>query len=239
MRSFIALLLPLLLASPASGLILANHAGATDPTTEGWTKANGGLGLGTTGSVFNDGASMLDAWSTDDDGSDSNLGFNQDLTPVLSTLASGWTYQVQLRVVDVPDPLDFGVSAQVETGGRAYLMTFGTNASGDVLVNLQGVGQVATITGGSNDYHLFEFIETDTSMIDLEFRIDGSFVTNYVGVASSRALAAWGDTSFSPGSGGQGNYARVTLTAVPEPGTALLLLGGLAICVSRRRLSLR
>jgi hypothetical protein len=66
MRTFIALLLPLLLANPASALILANHVGATDPTTEGWTKANGGQGLGTTGPVFNDGASLLDAWFTDD-----------------------------------------------------------------------------------------------------------------------------------------------------------------------------
>ncbi len=229
-----ALSLCVLLPGAADAITIASHTGSTDPTTEGWTFNNGGDAMGTVGPVSNDGASMLDAWSTDDDGTDSNVSYAQDISASLGTLASGWTYQVSLRLADVPDPVDFGVSAQVETGSRAYAMIFGTNASGDVVVHLSSVGQVAVIAGGSSDYHLFEFVETDTSTSEVDFRIDGVKVTDYLGLSSSRTLVAFGDTSVTPGSGGQGNYASAILTAVPEPGVTMLLAGSLAGLVAWR-----
>jgi hypothetical protein len=216
----------LLLAPPAGAVVLGSHVGANDPLSEGWTFSNNGEMLGTVGPVFGDGNSMLDAWSTNDDGSASNLSYGLDL-PYLAT-ATSWSYRVLLRVVDANDPVDFGVSAQVENGSQAYVMIFGTDAGGNVTVETRGTGAVTTsVVDGMADYHLFEFVEDDASDPEIEFWIDGSLIApSYFGDVTNRTLAAFGDTSITPGSGGQGNYAEVTLEAVPEPAALPLLLTG-------------
>jgi hypothetical protein len=242
MRALLPLLLSILLAGPAFAMTIASHVGPNDPVSEGWTFNNGGDSLGTAAPVLGDGLSNLGAWTLDDDGTNSNLSYSQDLSPVATMLVNGgWRYAVRLRVADLSDPIDFGVSAQVELNGRAYVMNFGSDAAGTVTVRLVGTGinggggDVATLTNGVDDYHLFEFLESDSSSTTVDFLIDGNLVyTSYFGQNTSRNLVAFGDTSTSPGSGGQGNYAEVTLTSLPEPSTLVLILSGLAIVVSRR-----
>ena len=164
--------------------------------------------------------------------------YEQDLTSVAAFFADEWTYSVRLRLADLDDPLDFGVSAQFEANGRAYAMIFGSDAVGNVTVRLplgggSGVGNFI-VPGGVDDYHLYEFIETDTSDVDLDFAIDGVVIdSTYFGLPSTLNRALFGDASTTAGSGGRGHYAEVTLTAIPEPSTGLLLLAGLGALASR------
>ena len=223
-----------LLAGPALGATIASHVGATDPTTEGWTQS----ATGNFGPVFNDGTSMLDAWFTDQGGGDVVAIYEQDLTSAAAGLAGGWTYSIRLRLADLSDPVDFGVSAQFEANGRAYAMIFGSDAVGNVTVRLplgggSSVGDFI-VPGGVDDYHLYEFIENDTSDLDIDFAIDGVVVdSSYFGVPSFLNRVFFGDASTTAGSGGRGHFAEVTLSTVPEPAMGLLLLTGLGALMSR------
>ena len=115
-------------------------------------------------------------------------------------------------------------------------MIFGSDAIGNVTVRLplgggSGVGNFL-VSGGVDDYHLYEFIETDISDNEVDFAIDGVVIDDtYFGLPSALNRALFGDVSTTAGSGGRGHYAEVTLTAIPEPSTALGAIAGIAALV--------
>jgi hypothetical protein len=236
-----ALAVCLCLASPTvlEAANLISHAGSTDPVIEGWNINAVLPGDVSTGPVTGDGASALDAWFTDDNGSASNVSYAYSLTGQdLADMTMGWRYSVLLRVVDVPDPIDFGVSLQIEDGSSVWGLIFGSDANANTLWTTFDGSPIQQITAGTTDYHLFELVEEDRQTNGIDVYVDGQLIfSDYVGSASNRALVAFGDTSSTAGSGGLAHFAEVRLTAVPIPAAAWLFSSGLLglIGIARKR----
>lgn len=227
--AFISSAFVLFFSAASQAVTVVEHSGATNPLIEGWNFSSTGEGLGSVGIVAGDGLSSLDAWFTDDEGSNSSVSYNYSLSPAdIAAMSSGWRLATRLRVADIPDPVDFGVSFQIENGERAWGITFGSNVNGDLLSQtFQGLA-LPTIVGGTNDYHLFEFVDDNPVDPIVDIYIDGLLaLSDYGGSASSRTLIAFGDTSTSSGSGGRAHFANVELTAVPLPATVWLLLSAI------------
>lgn len=202
----------------ASGGALALHVGNADPAAEGFTLSNNGDMLGSVGPLTGDGAQMLDAWFTDDEGSSSNLSYGIELSEEQTALmaSKGFRLSVRMRSPSVPDDTDFGMAAQVENGERQFLLRFGNTVNGLPLVVANGVETFLLVPGAPDDYHLYELVDDDADG-DADLYIDGELrLADYAGVPTTRRLVAFGDTSTTAGSGGRAHWNLVSLDAI-EP----------------------
>lgn len=244
-----------LCAGAASAATVFVHAGAADPTTEGWTAY---VGTSTTaGPVFNDLLSGYDAWSVDDNstavGSPGTLRYyTQTLSAAEVTAggSAGWRLSLRLRVVDVPDEFvtvsGFGLASTIgatyRDATRDWYIAFGSEADGDPIVRLPG-GGTFTLQGGGAGYHLYELVY-DPVAGSADLFIDGTEqVSNVVGAVTSFAhnRVQWGAMT-SPDDG-HGNFNLVRFANFPEAVVplppAVLLLGSalFALRTLKRRLS--
>ena len=91
----VAALLPIVCfcwTQATSGATVYLHQGANDPLSEGFTIFQSGGPTTTIGPVFDDGVSMLDAWTIDDGGTLSGVRYDGLLTPhqLNSLNTKGW-----------------------------------------------------------------------------------------------------------------------------------------------------
>jgi hypothetical protein len=229
------------LAAPLglTGTTLCEHNGAADPATECWVPLEGpGVDAFP---VVND--MGHDAWATDDNVPafnppiDNHLHYRFFLTPadISAALTSGWTLSVLLRVVDVPDDVDFAVYSGVTFGNLAFTLKFGAQADGDPIVSLHDLPPIA-LEGAGGGYHLYQ-MRYDPASASADLLVDGvERLSDYTGWTDDVLTpnVGWG-AGGGPGTG-QGNFAHVKFEIVPEPATGVItcLLLAIGAVVGRR-----
>lgn len=237
----------LLLRSAHAATLLFSHAGAVNPTTEGWTFSGGVQ----TGAIINDQQTGVDAWKVYEQGGTNAGTYNKTFTTtqLADALVTGWTLDATIRYVP-PDPLvatilnnnawctvlmDEGV-----TGKRdLYGLYFGNDAQGNTLVRLYAGATTYTVGPGYHDYR----ISWDPGTQLASLFIDGELkLTDYAGgtidnTGTSRVY--WGDnttTAATPGRGAHYSYVGLTVgtAAVPEPNRVLFMALAAGVMLMRR-----
>src|SRR5262245_25732055 len=243
-------------ATVGNAQIIAQHSGASDPTTEGWRYLSQNSPI--VGPVTNDQNSGADAWSLS---FPSNI-FNttqgvyvvENIPLANAALANGWELTANLRFAVLPHNSQFFINVSFpdfRLGG-----TYGPSGYGLLfLPNLSRGGVdlflTSSLTGGAplfyaglpvqlpnpTAYHLFQ-IQYDPIAKSADLFVDGSLkFSNFVGEAGNFNHTEWvlgsrpADTSAIVG---QVNVSDFQLVVVPEPSTlTLLALGAAALAASR------
>lgn len=257
-QMFLVMMSVAVLASTAGAAVIANHTGNTNPTSEGFA-LNAGSGSPTSGPLTGDGpGTPTDAWYVEDPTGSSWRSYQQNLTGAeCDDLAdNGLSLLVKLRVPDTYAyvvPGKYGVTAAIRidpvttAADRQVWLQFGADSSKNPIVELRddngNVVYTQTLSDPTGDYHTYEFIggkynvgtgsyETDS------LKIDGSTVWTGNLAFSHPLTQNWiqfGDLWNGGGEESRGNWAEVTLTALPEPATMALLVVGALPLLRRRR----
>ena len=140
---------------------------------------------------------------------------------------------MNLRLVDIPDPADFGVYADFASFAGVFQMGFGVQPDGDPVLQLitDATPLVYSLETGGSGYHAYE-IRYNPLTDSADVHIDGvPRVTGWQGrsVDVPNAQANFG--SFSDPR--HANWNEFTFAIVPEPGSGLLVILGL-VGVARR-----
>ena len=231
--------------SDALPVVLYQHAGATDPTTEGWTLGSQ-IGATTLGPV-NDSGTF--AWSIMNSVAGDTGFYRANPTPSEVLAASlGWSLKATLRVTALDDAPGGSMLCLYRDGTSSYQMHFGSSASGDAVVVLADnsssdstAGPRFTVPGGSV-YNTFELIYSPTDGSADLFVNGVEQLSNYTGFPLSQTLLAWGDGStrdqplVPPRNYADANYSEVVFSIVPEPSTAVFgVVGVLGLFLRRIR----
>lgn len=242
-RSILGIWVLAMLCHPSnlSADIIFQHEGNANPTTEGWTHIDSGIGA-TAGSVTNDQGSGIDAWFTDDDGLTGQSFEFYNQTPTSSQIVAagslGWTLRARVRVVDIPDAVDFSVFAGYRDGSTEWEMIFGSKSNGDPVVRLStgpNIGPEYILEGSQGGYHSYDLVyDPITSSADLF--VDGiERISNYFGRTDGLGAtvhfgAGQSDTT------GRGNWNQVQweVKSIPEPCVATLILVCSLVTMVRR-----
>lgn len=231
------------------GTIIVSHAGAIDPTTEGWTlqqRANGAAGP-LASDPYGGGVA---AWYTYDADSfaDSAQAFYHGesalTSPALADIATGgWAMRANLRVLDMKtegnEQPDQAPGLQVALAGSQQwaILKLGQDSSGNTTAQLSAGfnpstgsfndSSIITISGGG--YHNYELRGRPTgSLVDLYVdgtkRVDGLSDANldadFAGALGNRIYWGCADTA---GVGiGYYNSVQFETAPVPEPSTLVL-----------------
>jgi len=230
-----------LCANPGRAQVIALHEGANDPTSEDVTTWSVDGSDVTVGPVTDDLGTGLDAWMINDDSNTGELSYLYFLSPeeTTSLQEEAWTFSVHMRVVNVPDSLDSGISVRITDGQERWQASFGSEADGDPRVALLDEN-MSTIDIGTFDdygpgYHLYEW-KRAAGGGPVDFYVDGEEVySDWTGFEYTLGYCGWG--SGSRAATGNANYNLVKLEIVPEPASVVLLAMGLLCmsCVSRRK----
>lgn len=225
------------------------HLGQADPAGEGFTKVVGGSEPAP--SPGNDG---LDYWEIDSSDLATNSFFytrgDQFDAGFIGLLDSpdGWILSATLRVLEVTGggaggPLGPSIRVGDTHGGGAdggdswefsFVLDAGSPGQSMLTYGTNGLQQAIITTLDVTDYHDYEFQYlpgapggTDDSV---EVRVDGAVVGSvlrrFIPDANSPYLR-FGEGNSTPG-GSRSRWAELSLTPVPEPGHAALLLAGAA-----------
>ncbi len=197
--------------------VFARHVGSADPLGEGWSQHPddtqlSGVAFGPLTETPPAGADVS-SWFVQDGSTASGSRWRYQVAGVSAVdPGAGWTLRGNLRVADPGDAADASVLLEVADGGRRFLLTFGSNGSGDTVVGLLGGPSstvVTTPTPGSTSYHLFE-LGWNPEAGEAELYVDGQLrVSNYVGGSTSLDRLDFG--AGSSGGTGTGRYALVEL----------------------------
>ncbi|MGK7876463.1 MAG: PEP-CTERM sorting domain-containing protein [Xenococcaceae cyanobacterium] len=237
----------LLLVSNVNGakaIVLFEHTGSADPTTEGWTFRSTIAPGNSVDPVINDLGLGIDAWSTDDNSTESGsrLLYSQDTNASLNNdaLTFGWKLSTNLRVIDIPDDPFGSIVTGYRNETQSFQLLVGSDSNGDVIVTAGFLTidelQPVTLSGVSaNEYHLYELVfEPASNTADIF--LDGNLViADYSGFNLPDASPSLLKNAVFFGSGssadtGQANWNSVSFEieqSVPEPSTLLGL--GLAL----------
>jgi len=216
-------------STPSFGIVIVEHSGTNNPTSEGFTFV-GGLGTFSTGPTNDNGTA---AWNITTDPT-AFAAYEHNLTPGDLALVTNLsrTFTVRLRILsDEVAGADRNIAADVDFGGTAYVMQFGIDSSGNFVVTPQG-WFTYTVPGGT-EYHTVRMEDSGDGLF--RFSIDGVLQPNpgYTGISGGANRVAFGDFTQTGGSAENVNWAFVQLD-VPEPSAAVLL--GIGALLFQRRI---
>jgi hypothetical protein len=220
--SFMALSL---LAVSTHASVLMQHSGATDPINEGWVGTSGAgpgslpAGDVATGSIDDNGTA---AWFVDDSSTrpyGMYLYYHEmDNSDVVDGLNRGWSMDVTLRVVDIPDTVDASVLSAVSYNNHIFSLSFGSQADGDPIVRLGRAGGPEYVLEGAGDgYHNYS-LRYDPEHHNADLFVDGiEVLSDFEGTSYSLSVSRlmWG--SLSSFDTGHGNFSDVTFAIGTHP----------------------
>ncbi|WP_367873320.1 PEP-CTERM sorting domain-containing protein [Luteolibacter sp. Populi] len=208
--------------------LIATHTGSNDPTTEGWLLSDSTAIAGPITGDFGQ-----SAWSVDSSGGNYNHRFSLDPAAEADANTNGWLLNLNLRLVDIPDAMDFGVYADYATNSGIFQIGFGTQADGDPIIGLNTDSGFITYAfeGGGAGYHNYQIafnpaISAATLSIDGTLRLSGW--TGRVGPAPTIL-------NFGSFAAGHANWNEFTFSSVPEPSVGILAGIACGLGLSRRR----
>ena len=208
--------------------------GSPDPATQGWTDPASNAGI-TVGGINDSGTP---AWFVNDQST--TFGASYNVTPtaadITATNSLDWKLSITLREVNPSDAPNGALVYLFRNGTKSYQMHFGSTALNEPIVVLAdgvgtGTGATYTLPGGSG-YNTYDLTYSQSAG-SAALSVNGNPVlSGYTGFTTTQFLLAWGSGA-GPDTG-QGNYASVSLSTVPEPTTALLGSLGLLVFAFRR-----
>jgi len=210
---------------------LVSHVGANNPLTEGFSNPQNS-GVVTVGPLLND--QGRSAWSIDSGGANFYYNYNLSQAAADSANSLGWSLKMNLRLVDIPDPADFGVYADFASTAGIFQMGFGVQPDGDPVLQLitDGTPLVYSLELGGSGYHEYD-IRYNPLTHSADVHIDGVLrVTGWQG-RSLPVLTAQSNfgSFFDPG---HANWNEFTFSVIPEPASGLLVLLGFVGVASGR-----
>lgn len=227
----------------AHGQVIIQHNGSTDPATEGFTLSGNELESNslTIGAVTTPEA----AWEISNDGTDalSRAFYQYNFTTAnfnLANAAGGLLLSTRIMVpvanqsiTDSGSLVDFQTANAFSPGQARYSIRFGSNADGHLLVRL---GSQTTIDVGAGGFHDVDlFVSADDGLSQLI--INGTMVLENIAGSSANIPGSLRFGGIAAGHAGSTYFGEVTITAVPEPATVALIMGGLVlvwVCVRRK-----
>jgi hypothetical protein len=212
----------------AASASVYQHAGSTDPTTEGWSI----YAQNSTYGPVNDGG--VEAWFTSDEGSSSGdaVGYSVNLTPleVSTALTSGWSFEARLRLPNANQPGAGATAFWFGTGSNRWLLNFSTDADGNQIVwaptDPRNWTSGLSYNTGSTSYHTYRMVY-DTGSGNVDVFVDGvEHISNWAGDGWDEPMMIMFGSGSSPAQG-RANWASVNFTVVPVPPSLLLFVSGL------------
>ena len=210
------------------GTILIQHAGATDPTSEGFSISGQGL----TGPAFND--LGVNAWIIQTTNG-SPLNYLQMLTPIQQSAIGGANWDLTVTVRSVQASVGVSGGAQLSAGPEgAFFLNFGIDSNGDPTVRAGSLSPVFVVTNGGSTYNTYQLLYDATDK-SASLWVNGTPEGNNIVGDPSYAGSSWGVYwgEFQSPSGMQANWNSVSLEITPEPST-MVLFGLSAVIVATR-----
>ena len=198
-------------------IVVAQHLGATNPTSEGFTALN--FTATSTGSAI---STPENAWEISDTaGSGGNPQYRY--TPSageLAALAPAFIIEGRINIPGNSQAADNSAIINLSfNGGNSYNLRFGSDASGNAIVNLTGTGggTFNLSSGGFHDYKLV--FENGAGALYVDGAIT-SFTSYTGGTGASVNQFRFGD--ITTGDRGTADYALVRISTIPEPSATCL-----------------
>lgn len=228
----------------ATSIVIAEHEGAADPTTEDpttWIKYMG-YKVTATPDTTPPGSITVNDQRTDNNG---NFTYNPT-TDELASIADGWKLSANVRVNNDNDTIgDYGITVAFDnvSTNQSLALEFGSN-NGNVRIGAQLASNKWNYTTLAyttlSDFVLFEAVY-NASTGTLKYYADGvevladksiGFRSVNPNLTDSRVI--WGSQSTT--GTGSGSYNLVKLETIPEPCTLLLIgMSGGFIILKRRK----
>lgn len=210
------------------GVIIVQHSGYNNPTTEGFSSS----GAGQVGGVTND--LGYNAWTTHW-AYDSSRAYSASIGNIADV---DWILSVTVRIAATnATPGEF--SAGVVTGASTapfFNLDFGADSNGNPLVATGGASGYQyqyDVTGAGSTYNNYQLdydAGTETASLWINGTEELSGIAGQFGPTS--ASFGWGgNSSFQTGGTSQANWNLVSLGIVPEPSALSLIALGSGVLI--------